>query len=465
MIEEIDLSLLNFLMAENPPMSLLQSLRHDFKIKNSNVASIIDKIIEDIPPTRTFPSYTTLCTLYSKDIALFKESITCDKIADNLNDYATIYHQESIQSQTDSIVKELEKALKTKDQDKIIQLADELAWLGHQGARRIGPIDEEDFLDTVLIAKPAELLTTHIPRLNQHLGGEPNGIDFETSGGITLGEITVISGSTNRGKSAAATSIWQHFIRESLGNSDYKSVYFNYEGALDRFRKTMFAHITGVYPYKESKFLASAIKEYENFMKARKGNFLLYDAGGKFDIPMNIRSLETEISKLSESGYRAFFIDTINSLDTSSDSSKSWEGMEKVMRTFEALAKRYNIAIICTAQNKQGLEFEDAPWPDVKWIGSSSLVQQKPGTVIGIYRTDIYSGGAVAYTDLALLKLRHRSPYPRESVKVTYDKNRHMLIPYEGNETDVLEASEVIQKKQIVTALKDNDIAVAFGSV
>jgi hypothetical protein len=408
-----------------------------------------------------------MVTLMPEAIDVLKCAIGSGIAASNLNDYALIYHKQDLERKMKAVTDELSIAIKNKEHKTILQLADEIAMLGHEGRRRIGAIEFEAFLDVNKIVKPGEMLTTHLPRLNQHLGGEPDDIDYEETGGFTFGEISLISGSTNRGKSCLATSVWQHFIRESLTNPKYKSAYFNYEGALERLHKTLFAHVTGVYPSGKPEYKSledRAAKEYREFILPRKGSFTLYDAGGKLDMPYTTRALESELSKLGEEGYRAFFIDTINSIDNA-DKTKEWEMGQATMKMLERIAARYSACVIVTAQNKQGLEFEDQKWPDMKWIASSAEMQRKPGCAIGIYRTDIYSGGDVDYTELAIIKARHRSPYPREGVKVSYDKRRRMYIPYQGKQTGVVDASEIMQKKQIVTALKDNDVSLAFGQV
>jgi hypothetical protein len=462
-MSELDLPLLHFLFTENPPVNLVKSLRQDFRVEDPRVIGVLDYLCTSVPEGHNVPGYDTMYELYPEGKEALKESVACEKVISNLNDYTLLYHKEETDKKVTSLIDQLSDAVKNGNRDLVIDLSNRLSLIDVSGKRMIGPMDPEEFMDIALITKKPDILTTHIPRLNQHLGGEPDDIDFEDIGGFYLGEITIIAGSVNRGKSAFATSLWQHFIRQSLLHPQYKSVYFNYEGALDRFRKTMFAHITGVYPFGDTKFYQNAILEYEAFMQPRMGNFLLYDAGGKHDMPYTTRALEAELSRLAELGYKAFFVDTINSLDDSTQ--KEWETGEKTMRMLENVVKRYNIQVTCTAQNKQGLEFEDQPWPDMKWIGSSHKLQQKPGIGLGIYRTDLYSGGQVDYSELAIIKARHRAPYPREGVKVSYDKRRRMIIPYTGTMTGVVEASEMVQKKQILTALKSDDVAFAFGRV
>jgi hypothetical protein len=464
-MSELDVALLKYVLTEQPPAALVKSLRQDFDITDSRVASVLDYLCDQIPDGSNMPGYLTVCNMLGSTDVL-KETIAAEAIASNLNDYALLYHKRKAEKRMEEALTGLKAAIKRDDQAAILRYAEDVGNIGHEGRRRIGALDFDDFVDPSKLLRPGEYLKSHLPRLNQHLGGEPDDIDFEETGGLTLGEITIIAGSTNKGKSCLATSIWQHFIRESLGNPKYKSAYFNYEGALDRFQKTIFAHITGVFPRGDTKFYRSAMKEYEEFIKPRKDGFALYDAGGRYDIPYTVRALENELCKLGEEGYRAFFIDTINSLDDGGHK-ESWEIGEGAIRMLERVAARYNAAVICTAQNKQGLEFEDQRWPDLKWIASSAEMQRKPGVALGIYRTDQYSGGEVDYTEIALIKARHRSVYPREGIKVSYDRNRRMYVPYTGSATSVVDASEVMQKRQIVSTLghTDKKVALAFGAV
>ena len=265
--------------------------------------------------------------------------------------------------------------------------------------------------------------------------------------------------------STLGTSVWYHLISDSLTKPDCKSVYFNYEGAYDRLRKTFFAMVTGVWPASPNVYgIKEASEEYKRFMEPRKNNFLLYDGVGKKVMPMTVPALEIEISKRAEEGYKAFFIDTINSIGSSNDSKESWHITEQAMRMFEQVAKKYELAIIATAQNKQGLQFDEEKWPEMKWIGQSQYLQQKPGVGIGIYIADLYSGMTLDYTSLAIMKLRHRSPFPKEKVDVTYDLNRRMYIPYTGTQTGIDTASEPVKRKQIYSSL-NGGIEKAYATI
>jgi len=467
-MSDLELSFVNYLFTDRPPVALLKSYRPELKIKDKRILNVVDYLCT-LPENRTVPDYLTATSLLSKDqdaLDILGEAVGTEKAAPDMEDFSLLLSVKDIEEREARVSANLKRALDENDNEKAIQYAEELSQLAREGRIRVGPIAVSEFFDMKQILKPEEFLSSHIPRLNQHLGGWPDDIDFEERGGFTLGEITLISASTNKGKSALATSIWYHFISESLHNPKYKCVYINYEGAFDRFKKVFFAHVTGVYPYDNHEnhpLVVAAEQEYLKFLTPRKDNFQVYDGAGNRDMPVSTDALEIEISKLAERGYRAFFIDTINSIDNK-DNSKGWEITERAMRMLERVAKRYELCIIATAQNKQGLEFEDQKWPDLKWIGQSQTLQQKPGAAIGIYRADIYSGQEVDYTTLAIIKTRHRTPFQREGVNVSYDKYRRMLVPYKGKLTDVSNSSEGVKREQILAALRD-DIDTAFADM
>lgn len=464
----LELALLSYIIKKRPPISLLQSMKSSFKFKSKEIERVYNFLCDSAGIGMNIPDLYSVreITKNTEIIDVVEEAISFnEETATDLESFACLFHNRDKQERSSLLINKITDAIKAGDTDKIIYLADELTTTNRNSFGETGPVDVEDFINLSLIIAKEKFLPTHIPRLNQHLGGYPNGIDYEDIGGFTYGEIAVIGGSTNVGKSTLGTSVWYHLISDSLTKPDCKSVYFNYEGAYDRLRKTFFAMVTGVWPASPNVYgIKEASEEYKRFMEPRKNNFLLYDGVGKKVMPMTVPALEIEISKRAEEGYKAFFIDTINSIGSSNDSKESWHITEQAMRMFEQVAKKYELAIIATAQNKQGLQFDEEKWPEMKWIGQSQYLQQKPGVGIGIYRADLYSGMTLDYTSLAIMKLRHRSPFPKEKVDVTYDLNRRMYIPYTGTQTGIDTASEPVKRKQIYSSL-NGGIEKAYATI
>jgi replicative DNA helicase len=145
------------------------------------------------------------------------------------------------------------------------------------------------------------------------------------------------------------------------------------------------------------------------------------------------------VDKHASEGYEIIILDTINSL-LHADGEKRAELFTKVMNVLEGLVKKYNIALIATAQIKQVLMQQTDKRPNLWDIGESNALQTKSGTVIGIYRSDKFGDGIsnkltpCDYTSLMLLKLRNRSVEPGEFVKVAFDPFRNMYAPYNGIE-------------------------------
>lgn len=453
---DIELSFLHYIITNHIPADLVRSIRPNIKFKRDDIATVVDYLCTYVPKDQPIPDMVTIDYMMGSKqeiIDLLKEATASEPVANDLSDFETLFSQRKIKESLADLNKRLNKAIQNEDIGLVTKLAEELVALGTNTKHRIGPVNMTEFTDIEQLSTPETLLVTEIPRLNQHLGGWPNAIDFEDIGGFSLGELAVIGGSTNAGKSALAQTLWYGFIKKSYEDENYKTVYFNYESAYDRFKKTFFANVTGHYPGRNNKseIYKSASEEYRKFITPRRNNFLVYDGAGG-DMPFTPVSLELELSKKAEEGYKIFFIDTINSIDDAGRT-KAYEATERTMQCLERVAKKYNVCVIATAQNKQGLQFEDDKWPELRWIGQSSTLQQKCGVALGIYRADWYSGGTQDFTTIAIMKLRHRSPNPKEGVNVTYDVARRMYVPYRGSETNILSSSELTQNKQILSAI------------
>ena len=467
-MEDLELSLLAYIINKRPPVSLLQSMKADFKFKSKEIAKVYNFLCDSVSIDSNLPDLYSIRKLTKNTdiIDVVEEAIQFkEEAATDLESFACLFYNRDREERSSTTISKLSEALKSGDSNNIIRYAEELTVINRNSFGETGPVDVEDFINVGLILKKEKFLPTHIPRLNQHLGGFPNGADYEDIGGFTFGEIAVVGGSTNTGKSCLTTSFWYHLISQSPTTPNSKSVYFNYEGAYDRLRKTFFSMVTGVWPASEKvNGIEQATQEYKRFMENRKNNFLLYDGVGKKVMPMTVPALEIEISKKAEEGYKAFFIDTINSIGSSNDNKESWHITEQAMRMLEQVAKKYELVIVCTAQNKQGLQFDEEKWPELKWIGQSQYLQQKPGVALGIYRADLYSGMVLDYTSIAVMKLRHRSPFPKEKVDVTYDFNRRMYVPYNGVQTDVISSSDIMKKEQIKSSLAGG-IGKAYATI
>jgi replicative DNA helicase len=266
---------------------------------------------------------------------------------------------------------------------------------------------------------------THIPELNAALG------DDDITGGFAAGEVSIIGGYSNAGKSITAQSFFSHYIQQG-----YKTVYFNLEVRPDLFISQLFSNLTGewLYAKKSGEYLMPAWEKYEEIIREAQDRFILYNEDG----PRNIASLEEYVERHAMDGFEIFFVDTINSMMGTKE--KRTDVFTDIMVRLEALVKKYNISLIATAQMKQSVMFEDDKRPHLWDIGESVTLQQKAGTVLGVYRSDKYGSGDVKdklmkpcdYTSLMLLKLRNRSVDDNEFVRVSYDKDHKMYIPYGG---------------------------------
>lgn len=241
--------------------------------------------------------------------------------------------------------------------------------------------------------------------------------------------------------SLCSQSLFAHYL--TLG---IPTVYFNIEVRQDLFISQLFSQITGewLYQNKSSQFLNPAWELYENFLRSKEDRFVLYNQDG----PRSVTQLETEIEKYASDGYEIFFLDTINSLMGHGERKDLFT---EVMITLESLAKRYNIAIVATAQMKQSLMFGDDKRPNLWDIGEGVAIQQKAGTVIGIYRSDKFGEstaqgimGQCDYTSFMMLKLRNRSAEHGEFVRVSYDNTYKMYTPYTGMVSKLAETDEEI---------------------
>jgi len=400
----------------------------------------------------TIPDRKTLKTLWPALEDIIDATNDVEIMAGDFQGYVFLLEEAEKRRQRENILQQMKKCLDINYTDGLLFNAEKLL----EGDKRnndlmVKPCQFEELLDIDRILTPEPKISTGIPSLNQHLGGEPNDTDFEELGGLALGEVTLVAGFTGHGKSTLSETILWNVLNNSTQGPNYKSVFFSYEVRKGLFLKQMFAHVTGVFPspqYADKLFYKNAEEEYIRFMHDRKSNFLYY----KENVPITVRGLEAEINKKAQQGYSLFIVDTINSLDNL-DNAERKHTMEQAILMLERVAGKHNIAILATAQNKQALQFEEDKWPGIEWVGQSAYIQQKVGAGMGIYRNDIYSAGGIPYTSIALIKLRDRKPYPYEAVKVSFDKRRRLYVPYEDDSTAIDTSSSRIKTKQVFSAL------------
>jgi uncharacterized protein YqeY len=467
-MSELDLSLLAFLITQRPPTALLKSIRGELHFEDSRVRGLVDFICEQVPSENEIPAPVTLLYMtHDKEHAeVIKEAVGTEAIASNLNDYCFLFHRRETERRQETLKKDMAEALEERDHSQVMATAKKLAAIGSYDHHRIGPVDTEEFTDIAGLSQPTKYISTHLRRLNQHLVGEPSGIEYEDNGGLTIGEITAIAGSVNRGKSTIAFSFFKSFIDRAADDDDYKACYFNYEGVFNRFRQAFFAAVTGANPERRNtSTYQRAIKEYQEYISRRQDKFIVYDAHGRRDMPYTTEALELQISQHAEEGFKVFIVDAINSINVGSKSDKeNWSAHQQAMDMMERLATYYELAIVITVQNDRALEKQEDKWPGLHWISSSQEIQRRIGCGLGIYRTDQIC--FLPYSELAIIKRRgERGPYPKEAVKVVYDRDRRMYVTYAGPETDVANATGTVQKRQIKAAHTKSDIAVAYGQV
>jgi replicative DNA helicase len=465
---QLDLSLLSFLITQRPPAALVKSLRGDLHFEDTRVGSLVDFICDQIPSENEVPAPVTLLymTHDKEHTDVIKECIGTEAVASNLNDYCFLFHKRETERRQETLKKDMSEALERGNHKVVMSTAKKLAAISNDDHHRIGPVDTEEFADISALSQPTKYISTHFHRLNQHLAGEPEGIEYEKTGGLTIGEITAIAGSVNRGKSTIAFSCFKGFIDRSAEDDYYKACYFNYEGVFNRFRQALFSAVTGVNPeIRNTSTYQRAVQEYQEYISRRQDKFIVYDAHGRRDMPYTVEALELQISQHAEEGFKVFIVDAINSINVGTKSDKeNWSAHQQAMDMLERLATYYELAIIITVQNDRALEKQEDKWPGLHWISSSQEIQRRIGCGLGIYRTDMLC--LAPYSELAIIKRRgDRGPYPKESVKVAYDKNRRIYTSYTGPETNIIDASGTVQKRQIKAAHTKSDIAVAYGQV
>ena len=466
-MSDLDYSFLGYLLNPGIPATLLKSVAKELSFSDKQVESVVRILAERLPDEATTPDSTTTSSLVGAIkhgeaglVDVVREAAQAKRLAGDIQGYIILFKDRERSEKADRLQAQMQKAMKDNNENQVYNLARQLVSLRDEARYGISkPNEFDELLDIDSLVAPENMIVTSIPRVNQHLGGDPYEIDCEDTGGVAYGEITVIGGYTNAGKSALNQTFFFDCLSQVVDNEDCKCAYINYEVRWTLFKKTVFAMATGTWPdisKASSKYMRTASEEWERFITPRKGAFTIYDS----NVPYTTMALEEELNKLAHNGHRVAFIDTINSIDNQ-DSSKKHEEIERTLVMLERVAKRHDMAIIVTAQNKQGLQFEEDKWPELKWIGQSAAIQQKTGAALGIYRADIYSGGALDYTTLAVMKLRHRTPLPKEGIRVSYDKFRRMYVPYSGSETSINEAPSLIRERQALTMLNGTQ-EVAF---
>jgi replicative DNA helicase len=446
----LDVAFLNYLFDKRPTFQRLSNVRANIKFDDERVKRTVDFLVGNLAPKWTesqVPTRESFCTIleetdesYSK-LAKFiqnKKVVEYDwePFGLNLEDFVLAFKEREwgrayngkVESLKISIEQDSGIEKSVKDLYKLIESKD---------SKLIAPATIDELLDKERMISGEIMYPTHIKNLNYALGEDPD------KGGIAAGEITIIGGYSNVGKSLAAQSLFTHFLSQHI-----PSVYFNLEVRPDLFVSQMFSQITGQRIVKgkdqNRDYFEPAWDQYQEFIRDRKDEFILYNKDG----PRNIVQLEEYVERHAAEGYEIMFLDTINSL-IHSDGEARKDLFTKVMNILEGLVKKYNIALIATAQIKQSLMQQIDKRPNLWDIGESVALQQKAGTVIGIYRSDKFGDGSEKgklakcdYTSFMLLKLRNRSAEHGEFIKVAYDPFRVMYVPYNGPEPEFTKLTE-----------------------
>jgi replicative DNA helicase len=467
---DLDLAFTSYLLTERPPLSLLRGSTRDLHLQDPRAEALVGVLCSLPDSVMEIPEAITMSSLcrerHLTDLADYvRESSEATPVASDLQGHLLLLRDRYTITQQETMLQNMQRSIASGDKLGALRLAQELTTLTQaSGHQLVKPTDFEYFLEIDDMVQVEPMAQTHLPELNQKLGGQATGYESRSSGGLPYGGVTVIAGYTNAGKSTLAQSMWNHHMTMCVDNPNYRSVYINYEERRKLFKQHLFSMITGTFPTPDKQgrhFYEQAVQEYLRFMQARKGGFLIYDN----TLPYDLRSLEEELTKVAQLGYRIAYIDTINSVDEG-NAKDTRMTLVSAMKMLERVSKSNDMAIVITAQNKQALQFEEDKWPELKWIGESAALQQKVDTALGIYRADLYSDGSVDYTACALMKLRHRSVQGlKEFAKMGYDKYRRMYIPYEDGSTSAVLASENTQTNQVLTTMQGDPEGFLFGGM
>lgn len=445
-MSNLDFAFLKYIFEVRPSFRRLLNSKRNIKVSEPMVSGIIDFMIHDLASKWTdeqVPTSETTAMMLEKarqqELADFLRTESWSNVrwqdyGESLSDFLVAYEERDYQDKykyfKNKVYNEIEEGYQV---DKTIQEFNKL--LEKKKRKDVAPTPISNILDKDRLLAGEIMYPTHLADLNEALGNDP------TKGGIAAGEITIVGGYTNAGKSLLAQSIWSHFLVNKI-----PTVFFNLEVRPDLFISNLFSQITGEWLHvdKQPQYLMPAWEKYENFIHEREDIFVLYNDDG----PRNISQLEEHIETHAANGYDVFFLDTINSM--LGDQSKRTDMFTEILIRLEALCKKFNIAILATAQMKQSVMFNDDKRPNLWDIGESVALQQKAGTVIGVYRSDLFGdislgqkiGGLCDYTSLMLLKLRNRSVSPGEFVRVSYDKEYRMYVPYTGKVVALSEMTE-----------------------
>lgn len=454
----LDVAFLNYLFDKRPTFQRLSNVRANIKFDDERVKKIVNFLVGNLAPKwneaqiPTREAFATILEETDDSYAKLAKFILHEKVLKydwkpfgiGLEDFVLAFKEREwgrdyngkVESLRISIENEngIEKSV--KDLYKLIESKD---------SKLIAPSTIDELLDKDRMISGEIMYPTHIRNLNYALGEDPD------KGGIAAGEITIIGGYSNVGKSLASQSLFTHFITQHI-----PCVYFNLEVRPDLFVSQMFSQITGQRIIKgkdqNRDYFEPAWDQYHEFIKSRQNEFILYNKDG----PRTISQLEEYVERHASDGYEIIFLDTINSL-IHSDGEARKDLFTKVMNVLEGLVKKYNIALIATAQIKQSLMQQIDKRPNLWDIGESVALQQKAGTVIGIYRSDKFGDGSEKgklakcdYTSFMMLKLRNRSAEPGEFIKVAFDPFKIMYVPYNGPEPVFTKLSESDIEEQLL---------------
>lgn len=456
----LDIAFLKYILENRPTFQKVLNAKSGIAFSDERVGDIVNFLIQNLYgkwKDESIPTKDALITILNEtdeehiELAKFLESEEFEEIdwtayGHSMNDFTLALKEREYGRKFNTMIETVETVIHN-DGDIEKAILDFARLIESKKLKTINPTSIDSILDKDCLLRGETMYPTHIPELNLALG------DNKDKGGIAAGEITIIGGYSNVGKSILSQSIFTGFIEKYI-----PCVYFNLEVRPALFINQFFSQITGQriytgisYTDEELKFFNIAWEKYRKFIEDRKDIFLIYNEDG----PRNLLQLEEYIEKHAMEGYEVIFLDTINSL-VGGESERRTEMFTRVMNSLEALVKKYNIALVSTAQIKQSLMQQIDKRPNLWDIGESAALQQKAGTVLGIYRSDKYGENPVSkidskcdYTSIMLLKLRNRSADPGEFVKVSFDRYKQMYIPYSGLQPEFSTLEEEEQEMQL----------------
>lgn len=259
--------------------------------------------------------------------------------------------------------------------------------------------------------------------------------------GAPIGSVNTFSGATGAGKTTMLCGMLKQICFANL----VPTCYINYEVTPREYTAFLFAMIMGQNPYHRDSYIrqhAAAMGGKEKVIEhwdemGREfgrviGNFVRDD---KFHLVnnagYNIDEVLSIIKVKAGMGFKVFFLDTVNRIESSRRYSQQNAEIQNVMGHIEKVAHDLDVQIWLGAQENREKRLRKDPRPVLGDIAGSSSIEQYSYSVSQLFRSDLDGDGNVNYVEIYVNKSRGRGKQRDNKCLAKYSPQHMCYVPHE----------------------------------